>query len=105
MKYILTDTFDDLLRQNGSYDEYYNGVRRLAGILLDGRTTAVLISELLDLYRVKKFVRVDAIATVRSTSIKVESTAELTLDEYIDLAMSKESGAEAAFYELLSMID
>ena len=110
MKYILTDTFDKLLSRNGSYNEYYKGVQKLAEVVLVDGKKVMFISELLDLYKVKKYVRVDVIVKkcyhiLHDFTIKVESAAELTLDEYIDLAMSKEPGGEEAFYELLSMID
>ena len=108
MKYIIRDTFNRYLRLNGCIDEHYSGVRKAAETLLVGRRKAMFISELLDLYKAKKLLRVDMIATrqnLQAIVISVESAAELTLDEYVDLNMSDDPGMEMAFYELLSMID
>lgn len=108
MKYLIKDTLNTYLRQNGCLDEHYEGVRRAAETLLVGNKKTMFISEILDLYKVKKLLRVDMIATRRNLQaiiISVESVAELNLDEYVDLSMTDDPGMELAYYELLSMID
>jgi hypothetical protein len=108
MRYLIKDTLNTYLRQNGCLAEHYEGVRKAAETLLVGRRKAMFISELLDLYKAKKLLRVDMIATrqnLQAIVISVESAAELTLDEYVDLNMSDDPGMEMAYYELLSMID
>jgi hypothetical protein len=112
MKYILKDQFVSYLRQNGCYEEYFEGLtKRLEGKISQENRSRIYLSEVLDLFRVKKFIKVDVSAMRRNViggmhavAYKIESVALLTLDEYIKLKSQEVQDFEAATEEIMKMI-
>jgi hypothetical protein len=112
MKYIIKETLDNYLQQNGSYEDYYEGVR-VTGEELFSRLSdkKVMISEVIDLYVIKKYFKVDVMAIKKQNlwgcpviTFKIESAAELTIDEYLELATQNDPVIENSYGEMLKII-
>jgi hypothetical protein len=112
MKYIIKETLDSYLRQNGTYEEYYEEVREIGEELFSGLSnTKLMISEVIDLAVIKKYIKVDILAVKGHNlwgcpiiTFKIETAAELTTDEYIELATQNDPILEDSYDEMVKMI-
>lgn len=110
MKYILKETFNECLEQNGTMDQYYKELEYIAEELLIG-TDELGITEVVDLQKIKRYFMVKVLfrkalifGGFHRMRIKLEEIVELTLDEFVDKYVESNPECIDAYNELVSAL-
>lgn len=93
MKYILKETFDNYLRLNDAYNEFYETMNDICKDIDMGSVDEIVYTQVIDLYDLKMYFQVKTIVKQRlyKRYFKITKVAELTLDEFIEDRITNDS--------------
>jgi hypothetical protein len=99
MKSISDNIFNACLRQNGSYDSYYEETSRICYLFPYSARGKIIYSDILNLNRIGRYFTINITIEFNDDrrTFFFSSLRELTLDEYLDHVMQEKEFREVYF--------